>query len=351
MSVPTEVARRFLASGGGLDKIPQRNPQKVPLNRKVRVLAVVHGWFPGLAAGSERMMQHLLNALPQDEYEISILSFGVQEEPLFVRSMEYEGLPVTIGLDPPIEPDLIITHHGIAARVVPTMYEQFPHAHVVAVYHNERYDIPDIERLGADLKIYNTQWVKEKLHGKGIVVHPPLEASRHRVDDRVGLYTTLVNLQKNKGVDTFRELSNRMSPTLFKGVLGTHGDQEKDGWGSNVVLHPVTQDMRDVWRDTRVVLMPSEYESYGMVAAEACVNGIPVIAHPTPGLVECLDWAGLFVPRDDVQGYERVLRLMYEDPLFYGEHSAKARLRGEELSAQTNRELNKFRTRIRKLVR
>lgn len=351
LSVPVEVARRFLASGGGLPEIPKRSPQKVPSHRKVRVLAVVHGWFPGLAAGSERMMQHLLSALPQEEFDVHVLSFGVQEEPLFVHQMEYEGLPVTIGMDPPIDPDIIITHHGIAARVVPTMYEQFPHAHVVAVYHNERFDIPDIDRIGADLKIYNTKWVKEKLRGTGIVVHPPLESDRHLVDNRVGKFTTLVNLQKNKGVDTFRELSQRMCQTDFMGVRGTHGEQELDAWGSNVVLHPVTQDMREVWQKTRVVLMPSEYESYGMVAAEACINGIPVIAHPTPGLVECLDWAGLFVPRDDVAGYERVLTRLYTDEDFYQERSRTAAIRGAELVDQTAKELNKFVTRIRRMVR
>lgn len=351
MSVPVEVARRFLASGGGLPEIPPRNPQKVPYNRRVRVLAVVHGWFPGLAAGSERMMQHLLSALPKDEFDVHVLSFGVQEDPIFVHRMEYEGIPVNIGMDPPINPDIIITHHGIAARVVPTMYEQFPHVHVVAVYHNERFDIPDIDRLGADLKIFNTNWVKEKLRGSGLVVHPPLEPERHRVEGKVGNYTTLVNLQKNKGVDTFRALADRLPDVGFLGVVGTHGEQELTGYSPNVGLHPVTQDMRDVWKQTRVVIMPSQYESYGMVAAEALVNGIPVIAHPTPGLVECLDWAGLFVPRDDAEGYERVIRRLYEDPLFYGEHSSKARLRGEELAAQTNRELNKFRNRIRKMVR
>jgi glycosyltransferase involved in cell wall biosynthesis len=109
--------------------------------------------------------------------------------------------------------------------------------------------------------------------------------------------------------------------------------------------------MREVWSQTKVVLMPSEYESYGMVAAEACVNGIPVIAHPTKGLVECLDSAGLFIPRDDTDGYERTLRLLLTDPLFYAERSAISRLRGEELARQTDRELKRFVRRLRKLVR
>lgn len=351
MGVPVEVAHQFLMGGARLPEIPARNPQKVPRNRRVRVLAVVHGWFPGLAAGSERMMQHLLDALPQDEFDVHILSFGVQEEPLTVTQMEYEGTPVTIGTTPPIEPDLIITHHGIAARVVPTYYDLFPHAHVIAVYHNERYDIPDINRLNADLNVFNTKWVKDEIGKPGIVVHPPLEPERHWVDYRLGQGVTLVNLQDNKGVEVFREVARRFSDRPFLGVEGTHGEQQLTGYTDNVAIWHPQQDMRLVWMASKVILMPSEYESYGMVAAEACCNGIPVIANPTPGLVECLDWAGLFVPRNDVDGYERVLRQLLTDEKFYGEWSAKALLRGEELAAQTRRELNKFVTRIRKLVR
>lgn len=350
LSVPREVARRFLAGGGKLRDIPERVPQKVPYNRRVRVLVVVHGWFPGLAAGSERMMQHLLSALPPDEFDIHVLSFGVQDYPIYVHEMVYEGLPVTIGFEADFEPDIILTHHGIAARVVPTMYAQYPGAFVVAVYHNERYDIPDIQRLGADLNIYNTRWVKQKLRGNGIIVHPPVEPERHRVD-QTGSATTLVNLQENKGIDTFRKLTEVLPDFPFLGVVGTHGLQALSDWSDNVEIFPTTQDMRDVWRKTRVILMPSEYESYGMVAAEACVNGIPVIAHPTPGLVECLGWAGIFVQRDDVEGYARVLNQLYTDPEFYRVASESSRVRGGQITEQTEKELRKFVNRMRKMVR
>jgi glycosyltransferase involved in cell wall biosynthesis len=45
--------------------------------------------------------------------------------------------------------------------------------------------------------------------------------------------------------------------------------------------------------------MPSDYESWGRVAVEAMACGIPVIAHPTPGLRESLSWAGTFADRND----------------------------------------------------
>lgn len=349
---PPEMIRRFLVQGSTLVDIPPRDPRPVPANRRVRVLAVVHGWFPALAAGSERMMQHMIDALPRDEFDVRVWHFGIGEDlPSDIEDYVHEGTRVRRSLTAPpdFEPDVIMFHHGYAARVVPGMYEQFPHAWVIAVYHNDRYDIEDIRRAGADLSVYNTQWVKRSLRGKGLVVHPPVEPERHRVE-QTGDAVTLVNLQDNKGVFTFSRAASGLPEFRFLGVDGTHGKQVHPDL-ENVDFHPVTQDMREVWRQTRVVLMPSEYESYGMVAAEACLNGIPVVAHPTPGLVECLGWAGIFVPRDRDDSYMSAIRLLMTDENFYRERSGMARARGDELVRQTERELRSFVRRIRKLVR
>lgn len=348
---PSELIRRFLARGGEFIADSSVSRQIVPVSgRKVRVLVVVHGWFPYLAAGSERMLQHMISALPRDEFDIRILSFGVGPEVIYETEYEYDGLPVTIGYTPDVAPDLIITHHGPGARVTQSLSEDFPNAAIVAVFHNERYDIPDILGLNADLNVYNTHWVADALQEPGIVVHPPLEWERHRVD-KTGPAVTLVNLQKNKGVDTFYALAGRMD-IPFLGVIGTHGEQETDRFKNdyNVQIRDTTQDMREVWRRTSVVLMPSEYESYGMVAAEACVSGIPVIAHPTPGLVECLDWAGIFIDRDDIAGYEKALRLLLTDEEHYRERSGMSALRAVELVQQSQEELSTFVDRVRELV-
>jgi glycosyltransferase involved in cell wall biosynthesis len=63
----------------------------------------------------------------------------------------------------------------------------------------------------------------------------------------------------------------------------------------------------DVYARTRVLLMPSERETWGRVGVEAMCSGIPVIAHPTEGLRESLGVAGMFVDRDDVAGWVRTV--------------------------------------------
>lgn len=345
ISGPKPVIVRMLAQGAKPAFTRTKHVvHRQNLGRPARVLAVVHGWMPYLAAGSERMVQHMLDALPRDEFEVAVLSLGYGDDRYRQVPYEYEGITVFSGYDVPFVPDIIVTHHGPSARVVQSISEDFPDARVVAVYHNERYDIPDIKDLGAELEVYNTRWVRDTLSepssGNAIVVHPPLEYERHAVEE-TGSAVTLVNLQENKGVRVFYELAERMPDVRFLGVEGTHGKQEFRKL-PNVEFMPVTQDMRDVWRKTRVVLMPSAYESYGMVAAEAQVNGIPVIANPTLGLQECLGHAGIFIPRENIDDYERTLRLLLEDRKHYQERSDTARLRGIDLAAESEHELARF---------
>jgi glycosyltransferase involved in cell wall biosynthesis len=62
-----------------------------------------------------------------------------------------------------------------------------------------------------------------------------------------------------------------------------------------------------VWARTGVLLAPSITEAWGMAAVEALAHGIPVIAHPTPGLREALGFAGRYVDRDNVDAWESVV--------------------------------------------
>lgn len=73
----------------------------------------------------------------------------------------------------------------------------------------------------------------------------------------------------------------------------------------------------DVWSRTKVLLIPSNYETYGMVGVEAIASGIPTIAHPTDGLCESLGDAGWFIPRDDVDEWQRVIELLLTDDAVY----------------------------------
>jgi glycosyltransferase involved in cell wall biosynthesis len=59
-------------------------------------------------------------------------------------------------------------------------------------------------------------------------------------------------------------------------------------------------------------------------------SGIPVIAHPTPGLVESLGEGGIFVDRDDIDGWVATLRAL-ENPAEWQAASDRALRRSKEL--------------------
>ena len=79
-------------------------------------------------------------------------------------------------------------------------------------------------------------------------------------------------------------------------------------------------------------VLPSRYEGYGIVYAEALAQGLPVVAcdvGPVPELVG--DGAALLVPPGDVKALCGALDLLLGDPALRRRMSAAARRRAEEL--------------------
>ncbi len=78
--------------------------------------------------------------------------------------------------------------------------------------------------------------------------------------------------------------------------------------------------------------LPSRYEGYGIVYAEALAHGLPVIAcdvGPVPGLIG--EEAALLVPPDDAGVLSRALDLLLEDSVLRARMSAAARRRANYL--------------------
>jgi D-inositol-3-phosphate glycosyltransferase len=73
---------------------------------------------------------------------------------------------------------------------------------------------------------------------------------------------------------------------------------------------------------SEALIMPSDYESFGMVALEAMASGTPVIASEVGGLAYLVrdDFNGYHVPVRDPQALAAKIRILLEDP------EARARL-------------------------
>ncbi|WP_313956535.1 glycosyltransferase family 4 protein [Streptomyces sp. SAJ15] len=191
---------------------------------------------------------------------------------------------------------------------------------VVVCHNTHRPTFRDMAAGGTSLAVYNSRWMEAEAEvffaeypkstrpAQTLIVRPPVFAEEYAT--KPGKAITLINCNAEKGGKVLEALARRMPKTQFLAVRGAYGQQIlPDLPNVEIVDHVDGQDMRErVYARTRVLLMPSSYESWGRVGCEALASGIPVVAHPTPGLCESLSEAGIFVDRNDVDGYEAVLR-------------------------------------------
>lgn len=297
-----------------------------PGTRTLRVVAIAHYYPPAHRAGAELMLHELLKALADRGHKVTV--WATDEE----QGAEIDGITMHAGMPGGrIAADVIISHLKsvrIARRLARAARARF-----VQIAHSAApWIIEDVSR-GADLVVANTRHVDAALpstRGRRIVVHPPVWPDRHRTTP--GECVTLVNPLPEKGSKVFYELAERMSDVPFLAVEGgyQHEQQIRRTDLANVTWQPHTDDMRrDVWSRTRVLLMPSEQESYGMCAVEAAASGIPTIASPTDGLREALGDAGTFIGVGDVDAWERAVRELLGPA--WDEASARARALAESL--------------------
>ena len=84
--------------------------------------------------------------------------------------------------------------------------------------------------------------------------------------------------------------------------------------------------MARVYRAANLTLVPSEYETFGRVAAESLMCGTPVVAYATGGLSEIVQPGvnGCLVPFGDVPGFAEVIERLEQDPAEYAKLQAGA---------------------------
>lgn len=316
----------------------------------MRVAGCVHFSMPWRNCGSEVVIQELMKAAVAAGHEASVwvtnkdaLRNWTGREPETVL----DGVRIHRVRNPLIgmqqiarwKADVIVSHHDHASLTI--RKAKTIGARSVFLTHNQMDLNKRPLQLRPDLVIHNSEWVRESLQRFGeqsqeFVFHPPLTPDRHRVP-AIGNKVTLCNLNEDKGANLFYELAAKLPDTEFLGVVGGHGKQVIRR-APNVTIHPHTPDMREVWSQTRVLLMPSIYESYGLVAQEAGLNGIPTIAHPTPGLRENLGKHGLFAHRETPHEWIQQLRAL-EDPETFQRASAHAQVQAAEAMDATRASL------------
>lgn len=189
------------------------------------------------------------------------------------------------------------------------------------------------------LTVFNSHSLAEVVgyEGNQMVCHPYVDPAKFATTP--GDHITLVNLINSKGYQTFDALARYLPDRAFLGVKGgyAHGDQPKEVRRNVTMISPTSNVRDDVLARTRILLMPSEHETWGMIGVEAMCAGIPVIAHPTPGLREALGKAGLFADRDDLDAWLDIIERL-DDPKEYQAASKRARARADALAKDDGRQ-------------
>jgi glycosyltransferase involved in cell wall biosynthesis len=201
--------------------------------------------------------------------------------------------------------DIILTHLDMTQfSIVMAREARRPLVHFV---HN---DIPYqsiTNNFGNVSAVYNSKWICDKIGYTipGIVLHPPCNTD-HYTTETTGEFITLISLNERKGGYRFYEIAKAMPDKKFLGVIGSYdnpGPLKKAQVDiineclqlPNFTLVANTPDILSTYRRTRLLLMPSDYESWGRTATEAMCSGIPVICTPTPGLKENCQDAAVYV--------------------------------------------------------
>lgn len=186
--------------------------------------------------------------------------------------------------------------------------------------------------------MYNSEWAKQTLNYQhdSIVVHPPCDWRFYdtNVDTSLNEHITLINLDQNKGGHILRQIAEMLPHRKFIGVMGSYSEPATIGQHTqqpaNVTILPKTNDIKSVYAKTRILIMPSEYESWGRTATEAMCSGIPVISSGTPGLRENCDKAGIYIDRNDVKAWADKIEELFK-PKPYKKASDAAKVRSREL--------------------
>jgi len=182
------------------------------------------------------------------------------------------------------------------------------------------------------------------------IVRPLMHEDKIRIDEPFqGDCITLVNANQNKGVTQFIEIAKRMPDRKFLAVIPYYGELTPPPVPSNVELIPFDNDIRNILKRTRVLVMPSYYESFGRVAVESMYNGIPVIyskpaikpkdiTGSTEGMEEWITPAGIPCERENIDQWINIINSL-DDETTYSNKSevVKQHIRNMNLFTESNR--------------
>ncbi|GHD70141.1 glycosyl transferase family 1 [Streptomyces mirabilis] len=315
------------------------------MSRPLKIVARVHAMPPEHNAGAEHMLVSMLRPLVKRGHDVSVSlsQHGAAREVYEYRGVRVMPLEARIEFAATVRQADIVLSHLECVPSSASLARGFGKPLVVVCHNTYRPTFRDMAAGGTSLAVYNSLWMEREAElffaeypksirpARSLIVRPPVFASDYAT--KRGDAVTLINCSREKGGELLEALARRMPERQFLAVRGAYGEQLlPDLPNVEIVEHVDGRDMAArVYGRTKVLLMPSSYESWGRVGVEALASGIPVLAHPTPGLCESLGEAGIYADRNDADGWQALLERLLKDPAEYRLASKRARARSAEL--------------------
>lgn len=277
----------------------------------LRILVMAHAYPPYHNAGAEMTLQAVCEDLVSRGHSVDVqLNHPTPQgdytrNGVRVHSAKSNGDPL-VHINKGVDVILCHLENTTRAAVLGEIHS-IPTVHLL--HNTDAFNKHAIRRGRCDLAIYNTDWMQRDYedwftaHGvrapMAEMMHPAVFGDLYKPNTK-GAHDaiTLINLWDGKGGDIFWEIVDRMPDQAFLGVKGAYGVQvTREAMPTKTVIwdHQKPDAMPRVYSETKILLMPSVYESYGRTAVEAACAGVPTIASPTPGLIEALGSDGTFV--------------------------------------------------------
>jgi hypothetical protein len=256
-----------------------------------------------------------------------------------------------------VQPQVLLTYGGDPVSRAIMKSAKGRGIKVVFLLHNFAYGKPETF-ANVDYAVVPSEFSRRYYSDKlGLVCHvlPYVLDSRRVATDRQPQYLTFVNPQPAKGLFIFARIAEVLASRRPDIPLLVVKGRSRPGWQQetgidlsrfpNLTVMPSQSDPRQFYALTKLLLMPSLWsESFGLVAAEAMLNGIPVLVSNRGALPETVSEAGFLLdiparytpqtntlPADEeVEPWVETIDRLWDDAEAYQQASHSARRHAQQ---------------------
>lgn len=198
------------------------------------------------------------------------------------------------------KPDIILTQLNYSHKVI-EIASKLNIKIILFIHDNHAYNFLPINKgKSISYVIFNSKntanHFKQYLDCPHSVIYPCIGEKNYLVKSVDKNYITMINPTENKGGDILFEIIKNMPDEKFLVVKGWKKLDSKFMKFKNIKIIDRQYDMRKVYSQTKILLVPSQWEeAFARVVPEAMTSGIPVIASKVGGLLESVGNAGILI--------------------------------------------------------